>query len=64
MPVIEMTFGQYVNELVNLYKVRAGMSGDHARRMLIDMLDEVFDSYQKDISPQEYFNEDVNCWAE
>ena len=50
------TFTQYCADLVNLYKKREGMSGDEARRTVLDMIDDVKESFEEGVSPQEFYN--------
>lgn len=59
MSVLEMTFAQYFAELVIIYKARDLMTGDNARRMLLDCADEVLVAYQEGVSPQEFYNNDA-----
>lgn len=49
------TFTQYCNDLVNLYKKREGMSGDEARRTVLDMIDDVKEAFEEGVSPQEFY---------
>lgn len=51
------SFTQYLADLVNLYKKREGMSGDQARRLVMDMADDVLDAFQSGTSPQEFYSE-------
>ena len=59
MSVLEMTFAQYFAELVIIYKARDRMTGDNARRMLLDYADDVLSAYQEGTSPQEFYNNDA-----
>lgn len=63
MKTVNMTRGEYLLELVNLYKVRTGMSGDEARRYVLDASDEFLGCFDLDISAQDSFQEDVNAWV-
>lgn len=51
------SFTQYLADIVNLYKKREGMSGNEARRTVMDMADDVLDAFQSGTSPQEFYNE-------
>lgn len=55
MSVLEMTFAQYFAEIVIIYKARDLMTGDNARRMLLDWADDVLLAYQEGTSPQEFY---------
>lgn len=57
-------FSNYCFELVNLYKVRCGFNGDEARRYIIDMIDDVLESYNGGYSVQSVFEEDIRSWVE
>ncbi len=59
-----LTFGQFCNELVNLYKVREGMTGDQSRRYVLDALDYFKQDYDDGYSPQESYQIDVDNWGE
>lgn len=50
------TLTQYCNDLVNLYKKREGLGGDEARRLVLDMIDDVKESFEEGVSPQEFYN--------
>ena len=49
------TFTQYCNDLVNLYKKREGLGGDEARRLVLDMIDDVKESFEEGVSPQCFY---------
>jgi hypothetical protein len=63
MKTVNMTRGEYLQELVNLYKVRTGMSGDEARRYVMDATDDFLSGFDLDIPAQDAFQEDVNAWV-
>ena len=55
-------FSDYNFELVNYYKVLGGMTGDQARRYVLDMIDDVLESYNGGYSAHSIFVEDINSW--
>lgn len=63
MKTVNMSRGEYLLELVNLYKVRTEMSGDQARRYVLDATDEFLHCFDLDISAQDAFQEDVSYWV-
>jgi hypothetical protein len=60
----DFKFSEYLFELVNLYKVLGNMTGDQARRYVIDMIDDVLESYNGGYSARSVFQEDINSWVE
>lgn len=60
----DFKFSEYLFELVNLYKVLGNMTGDQARRYVIDMIDDVLESYNDGYSARSVFQEDINSWME
>lgn len=63
MSTIDLKFSEYVVGLVNLYKVRAEMNGDQARRYVIDCIDDVLAAFEYGTPFEEVFQEDVNAWV-
>lgn len=58
----DIKFSDYNFELVNYYKVLGGMTGDQARRYVLDMIDDVLESYNGGYSAHSIFAEDINSW--
>lgn len=58
----DIKFSDYTFELVNYYKVLGGMTGDQARRYVLDMIDDVLESYNGGYSARSIFAEDINSW--
>lgn len=63
MNTINMTRGEYLNELVLLYKARTDMNGDQARKYVLDAADEFLSLYDLDVGVQEAFIEDTMTWG-
>lgn len=63
MKTVNMTRGEYLNELVLLYKARTDMNGDQARKYVLDAADEFLESYDIDVGVQEAFIEDTMTWV-
>jgi hypothetical protein len=60
----DIKFSDYTFELVNYYKVLGGMTGDQARRYVLDIVDDVLESYNGGYSAHSIFSDDVNNnWA-
>lgn len=59
-----LSFGEYCNELVILFKVRQNMSGDQARRFVLDCLDSFKEEFDEGYSPQESYEREVNAWTD
>lgn len=58
-----LSFGEYCNELVLLYKNRAMLTGDESRRWVIDNMNDVLEAWQEGYSHQAYFEDDYNSWG-
>lgn len=58
-----MTRGEYLNELVLLYKARTDMNGDQARKYVLDAADDFLENYNLDLSVQDAFLEDTMTWV-
>jgi len=63
MNTVNMTRGEYLNELVLLYKARTDMNGDQARKYVLDAADEFLSLYDLDVGVQEAFIEDTMTWV-
>lgn len=63
MNTVKMTRGEYLNELVLLYKARTDMNGDQARKYVLDAADEFISLYDLDVGVQEAFIEDTMTWV-
>lgn len=57
-----LSFGEYCNELVLLFKVRQNMSGDQARRYVLDGLDYFKEEWEEGMSPQESYQNEADSW--
>lgn len=60
----KLSFGEWANELVLLFKVRQNMSGDQARRFVLDCLDFFKEEFDEGCSPQESYEREVNTWTD
>jgi len=63
MNTVNMTRGEYLNELVLVYKARTYMNGDQARKYVLDAADEFLSLYDLDVGVQEAFIEDTMTWG-
>lgn len=60
----KLSFGEWANELVLLFKVREGFTGDQSRRLVLDELDYFKEMFDEGLSPQETHLIEVESWLE
>lgn len=66
MNSIDYEFSDFIQEYQNILMVRMRMSVSESARYIVDTIEDIEMAVKNDLSPQEYFNEELNAgnWEE
>ncbi len=66
MNSIDYEFSDFIQEYQNILMVRMRMSISESARYIVDTIEDIEMAVKNDLSPQEYFNEELNAgnWEE